>query len=129
MRPACSATRGSAWSCRQTRFGACLFDAWVPCPSGVAAEFNNLDPVFVEDRQSTAPELRLLLPSAVRDHGVSTSPIARRALEELITDIAGEFRTSAGDADSPATAWSNSSLNNSVRHDGAYLSRRCTCVN
>ena len=76
------------------RFGACLLMPGFLVQAAWRQRFNNLDPVFVEDRQSTAPELRLLLPSAVRDHGVSTSPIARRALEELITDIAGEFRTS-----------------------------------
>ena len=76
------------------RFGACLLMPGFLIQAAWRQRFNNLDPVFVEDRQSFAPELRLLLPSAVPGHKVSASPIAHRALEALITDFAGEFRTS-----------------------------------
>jgi Zn-dependent peptidase ImmA (M78 family) len=76
------------------RFAACLLMPGFLVQATWLQRFNNLQPVFVENRRSTAPELRLLLPSAVRDLGASTSPIAQRALEELITDIAREFRTS-----------------------------------
>jgi hypothetical protein len=76
------------------RFGACLLMPGFLIQAAWRQRFNNLDPVFVEDRQSFAPELRLLLPSAVPGHEVSATPIAHRAIEELITDFAAEFRTS-----------------------------------
>ena len=76
-------------------FAACLL-----MPRGLVQavwqhKFGNSDPVFVEDRQSVEPELRLSLPKAGRAREVSANRVARRALDEgQITDIAGEFRAS-----------------------------------
>ena len=75
-------------------FAACLL-----MPRGLVQavwqhRFGNSDPVFVEDRQSVEPELRLSLPKAGRAPEVSANRIARGALDGQIRDIAREFRAS-----------------------------------
>ena len=75
-------------------FAACLLMPRALVQAVWQHKFGNSDPVFVEDRQSVEPELRLSLPKVGRAHEVSANRIARRALEGQITDIAGEFRAS-----------------------------------
>jgi hypothetical protein len=75
-------------------FGACLLMPRFLVQAAWRTRLNNLDPVFVSDRQKMAPALSFFPASAVPGHEVSARPITYRALEKLITDIAEEFRTS-----------------------------------
>ena len=78
------------------KFSACLLMPKFLVQAAWLVRFSSLTPVFVEDRARSAPELRLLSSAAstARPGRALAMPITRQTLEDVITDIASEFRTS-----------------------------------
>jgi hypothetical protein len=72
-------------------FGACLLMPRTLVLAAWRNRFHNLDPVFVEDRTRSGPQLPLSLPRAHPTLNPSAKCVSRPALKKLVADIATEF--------------------------------------